>query len=147
MKRSQFRLGALIYWLLPSLYYIADSIGLLGHTGSGFSLTIDLLEASWPYSISAAPLGLLSAYPPTWAWLAAGLLAFSRQHELFSRKANGWMLVLASGAYAATCVHWIMATFPEPYAWTRLALSVVTWPLVLFLLGNSSGVYNFGKTK
>ncbi|MFM6966318.1 MAG: hypothetical protein ACKOWI_02960 [Rhodoluna sp.] len=143
----RFKFGILLYWLLPSFYYLLDAVGLLGHTGSGFSLTLDLLEASWPYSIIAAPLGILSGYPPTWAWLAAGLVSLRRNREIGVRKTRDWIFAIASAAFFAILLNWLIATFSEPYAWTRLVLSAVTWPLVFFLLRNRNGVYNFSKTK
>ncbi|MEN9967333.1 MAG: hypothetical protein RL036_566 [Actinomycetota bacterium] len=133
----QIKIFTWAYWLLPSLFYLIEAAGLLGNTGSGFNLDLGRLGMAWPFALVAAPIYLLSGYPPAWAWLASAVELTRSTTRRSLRLAHAVGSLLALMALILVSIFWFMRTIGEPYAWTRILLALITWLLVYFL-GKSS---------
>lgn len=109
---------------LPSVLYILEASSLLGKTGAGFGFDVDRLSATWPFAIFAAPLYLVSGYPPAWAVVVSGLRLVRppakklNQQILFGVKAVSYSILIVVAAL------WVARCFTEPFAWTRLVLTL-----------------------
>lgn len=110
--------------LLPSALYILEASGLLGLTGAGFAFNSDRLLASWPFAIFAAPLYLASGYPPAWAVVVSALGLVSRPSKDFHQKILIWSKVFSYSVLIIALAIWSVKSFTEPFAWTRLVLTL-----------------------
>lgn len=132
------RVSVVFYALLPSIFYLIEASGLLGNTGSGFKFNFGHLAASWLFALFAAPLYVLSGYPPAWAWIASGIYLLWRKSNGPYKRISAWMLVVTSLAYFWVSIMWVIRSNAEMFSWTRILLSLVTWPLVINFMGKAT---------
>lgn len=117
---------------LPSALYILEASGLLGLTGSGFTFDAGRLTASWPFAIFAAPLYLASGYPPAWAVVVSGLGLVRPPARRIHQQILFWSKALSYSILFVVVTIWSVKCFTEPYAWTRLVLTLallITMPI------------------
>jgi len=109
---------------LPSALYILEASGLLGLTGSGFTFDAGRLTASWPFAIFAAPLYLASGYPPAWAVVVSGLRLVRPPAKKLNQQILFWAKALSYSILIVVVAIWVARCFTEPFAWTRLVLTL-----------------------
>lgn len=119
-KKGFFR----ILFVLPSFIYLMESSGILGLTGVGYSLDVGRLANTWPFAIFAAPLYLASGYPPVWAIVVSGLRLVSTPTKKLSQQILSWSKALSFSILIVVVTIWSVRCFTEPFAWTRLVLTL-----------------------
>lgn len=114
----------LVLFILPSIIYVLESSGLLGLTGVGFAFEIDRLAHTWPFAIFAAPLYLASGYPPAWAVVVSGLKLVRPPAKKLNQQILFWAKALSYSILIVVVAIWVARCFTEPFAWTRLVLTL-----------------------
>ena len=109
---------------LPSALYILEASGLLGLTGAGWTFDAGRLAATWPFAIVAAPLYLASGYPPVWAIVVAGLRLVAKPAKRLHQQILFWSKALSYSILIVVVALWVARCFTEPFAWTRLVLTL-----------------------
>lgn len=109
---------------LPSALYILEASGLLGLTGAGFAFDGDRLIASLPFAIFAAPLYLVGGYPPVWAIVVAAFGLVSRPSKKLNQQILFWAKAISFSILIIVVIVWSVRCFTEPFAWTRLVLTL-----------------------
>lgn len=109
---------------LPSALYILEASGLLGLTGAGFAFNGDRLIAALPFAIFAAPLYLVGGYPPVWAIVVAAFGLVSRPSKRLNQQILFWAKAISYSILFIVVIVWSVRCFTEPFAWTRLVLTL-----------------------
>lgn len=118
----QRRLATLL--LLPSIIYVMESSGILGLTGVGFAFDVGRLTNTLPFAIFAAPLYLVSGYPPAWAVVVSGLKLVRPPAKKLNQQILFWAKALGYSILIVVVAIWVARCFTEPFAWTRLVLTL-----------------------
>jgi len=110
--------------VLPSIIYLMESSGILGLTGVGFAFDVGRLANTWPFAIFAAPLYLASGYPPAWAVVVSGLRLVRPPAKKLNQQILFWAKALSYSILIVVVAIWVARCFTEPFAWTRLVLTL-----------------------